>query len=353
MVLEILILWASASSPHIREICGPAVANVFDPEVGRLSAYFSGVCLFLSGQLALLIWWVRSRSKDDFSGKYRIWAWAAGFSFGAALTVSLDLHHVWAATLLWRWEFGFAHQETWLWLAPAIGCASAVLWEIRKELHECRMSHSLFWLAVISWSMYSGVALGAPFGWETVSRELILAATSMLGYLSLFTSLMLHARHVIYVSPEPPREEKTNRLLIVIRRLLLFPKLIFSRIGGKKIRREDIEITGNTDDDSEPDLQEAMVTEPQSAEASVSEDVQSSPVNEIQTANREEKTREQEDSGAEEHSEITGSGMEIDKAKIQSAETMHRIDAPADNSQPTGPSKRERRKQRKRKRNRR
>lgn len=192
---------------EVERVCGPAVAHLVDFETGDLVSIFCAVSLFLAGQLSLLIWWVRSRSRQDFSGRYRIWAWAALFGFIASFTLATDLHHVWSATLLWTWEFGFWKQETLLWLAPAVGSASALIWEIKREFRDCRGSIILFSVAILGWSTAVGLLLfGEALESAEVLRVAATAGAEMLGYFALMLALLVHARHVIYITAEPPAE---------------------------------------------------------------------------------------------------------------------------------------------------
>lgn len=201
-----LTIVAGWNAGPIREACGPAIGNLVEFETGKLVLLFSAASLFFAGQLALSVWWVRSRSASDFSGRYRIWVWAAVFAFGASLVVVGDLHHVWTATLMWNWPMGFWQQETLLWLAPAVGIASALIWEIKNELRDCRTSFGVFLLAILAWAASISLQLGDGLELPQRVAATVIAGAAMLGHFALMMSLLIHARHVIHVTAEPPRE---------------------------------------------------------------------------------------------------------------------------------------------------
>src|SRR5690606_8391178 len=45
---------------------------------GRVTNFFSTLMLLWAGQLSLLIYWYRRKSRNDFAGRYRMWLWIGG-----------------------------------------------------------------------------------------------------------------------------------------------------------------------------------------------------------------------------------------------------------------------------------
>lgn len=201
------ILWAGWEVESIRETCGPAVADLVDLSRGRLLSGFGGLLLLLSSQLSLLIWWVRSRSHTDFSGRYRCWAWAAGIGFVFSCSVSLGLHHIWSKTLIHLLTIDFPRAETLCWLAPALGCASVLFRDLYADMRDCRSSTLFLRIAFIAWATSAvqllGYGIDLPNGWNV----LLVPACTLLGHYSFFMSMLLHARFVTFISAEPPPEQ--------------------------------------------------------------------------------------------------------------------------------------------------
>jgi hypothetical protein len=337
LLIGLGILAGAANVTKIREISGPAVGDMFDLSTNRLPTIFNSVCLFLSGQLALLIWWVRSRSRQDFSGKYRIWAWAATFAFSFSLMVMMGLHHVWAETLMWQWEFDFSQQETLLWLAPVIGCASALLWEIKAEMRDCRLSLTIFWMAILFWAAFAGLALAVIPEWNLMSQNLAVTGCSMLGYFTLLVAMLLHARHVIYVSSEPPQSAR-NSWSSIIRNLASRVLRLPFRKNRTLIATLDTPVPTEEESLLEKTDSPVMKTEPKSVS---SEDVAPAPTpakKKRPAARKPVEVSQQPTAEIEEKSDETE----------ESARVKYRVDAPVEKSaQLKGLSKRERRKLRK------
>jgi hypothetical protein len=194
-------------SRQIAQSLGPSAGDFASARTGRLLPFFSGVLLAVSAELSLLIGWVRSRSRTDFSGRFRIWRWASAAGFLLAATVLLDLHLLWSRTLIWRLKLDFAHAETLCWLAPAIGCGSVLIRDLLADIRGCRGSSTFLWLAVVSWGASVTVLLGGgEFIEDATWLALAVRSAATFGYYCLFVSLLLQARFVLFVSAEPPAQ---------------------------------------------------------------------------------------------------------------------------------------------------
>ena len=311
---------------------------------------YGSLSLFFAGQLALLIWWVRSQSRTDFSGRFRIWAWGSAFCFVFALTVALDLHHVWSATLLWFCKIDFWQKETLCWLAPTVGSATALMWEIKSDMRGCRISLGLFWLALFSWSISAALTLGlGDIGQLGIDRVLAATGAAMLGHFSVFASMLFHARYVAYVSAESPPRPQRLRWATVLGSVVVF---IWRTIVVRRRVAENENADPRSDRESES-YQAAPCAPPEKIEAAVKK-------------KRKRRSREKEaassahDVGNDENKDSAqpqSTGPAVEQAAAQTAvETdddsepaplSHRLDNPIDSSQLKGLSKRERRKLRK------
>lgn len=213
------ILLGCINAEAVHQWGGPVVAGWFDLSTGPLVPMFCGTTLFLAGQLSLLIWWARSRSRHDFSGRFRIWAWVGAIAIFAAFVTVTQLHHVWAAAISWKWPLDFWQHHTLLWLAPTAGCLSALFWQIKAEMRDCRLSHFCLLLTIVAWTTSAVLMVGpGPIAeWSLLRQTVSAAATAMAGHLLLMVSLLLHARHVIYITPEPPKKQAPSRLWAAVR----------------------------------------------------------------------------------------------------------------------------------------
>lgn len=207
-------VWLGVASERVGEALGPYAGEFVGFSAGRLTDFLGGTLLAAAAQLSLLIWWVRSRSRGDFSGRYRIWRWTAPAAFLAAMGAFIDLHVLWGRTIVWASNLQFPHAELLCWLAPAVGCGSVLLRDIAADMRGCRTSSVFLRLAVLGWSAATALLLGAGGGLSESVRAALIVSAALGGHYCLFVGLLFHARYVIFVSAEPPpvRASLTRRL---------------------------------------------------------------------------------------------------------------------------------------------
>lgn len=203
--------WAATERP---ELLGPGFARYFEPSSTRAVTGFNTFMLISSAQLAFLIWWVRSRSLQDFSGKYRIWAWVGLGGFTAAMSLSTGAHLAWSETVSWLWDIDFPHKQTWFWMAPALLWGLITLQFLRREMRECRWSLSLLWLSTLTFGAIAGWQFGelpqSVTAMLPASRAFLETCLMTSACCLVFQSMLLHARHVIYTSVEPPAPRESR-----------------------------------------------------------------------------------------------------------------------------------------------
>ncbi|MAT97876.1 MAG: hypothetical protein CL608_12090 [Anaerolineaceae bacterium] len=198
-----LILTAGLHLESRPEQFGPGFAKLFEFETGRAVSYFSGGLMTLAGQIAFLIWWARSRSLHDYNGTYRVWAWASTFGVIFGFCLLTDAHVAFSLTVFWMWNVAFWKQDVLCWLAPTLVITGGLFWPLRHDMFECKGSRSLFSLAAGCWVIVAAMELGFDFP-VVKNQQAAHAAVGMIGALSFFLSMLMHARFVLYETAEAP-----------------------------------------------------------------------------------------------------------------------------------------------------
>ncbi len=197
---------------------GPGFSWLFAFSTARLATFFSTAFLLVSCQLALLIWWMRSRSKHDFSGQYRVWVWTTVIWFAFACSVATDGHLAVSQTILWLCDLRLWNFETLCWLVPATIVGTVLLWAMYRDMRSCRSSVTMLFLAAFLYLLSAVSALELLVMSNGHWNVLFRVGTGVSGHLALLMSMLLHARYVIYESAEPP-EPRPSRLIASFHRL--------------------------------------------------------------------------------------------------------------------------------------
>jgi hypothetical protein len=213
---------AAGQSSHVRSgAFGPGLRQLFDLEQGRIAVTVGGLLLLAAGQLAWLIRWARSRSLRDFRGSFRIWWWVSMTLCAAGVALLCDAHLAFASTIAWvtgRQLFGsdVAYQ-----VLPATAGIVLLVPALQAEMRGCVASRSLMLAAVSLWVCgMAGVVGSEPLEGALTSLRIqvpaavIVEAILLVGTATAFSSLLFHARHVVYESVEPP-EPKPRKSKIV------------------------------------------------------------------------------------------------------------------------------------------
>jgi len=283
----------------------PEFVRLFHPTSGQALRVYGSLLFLLSGQLAMLIWWVRSCSPLDFAGRYRVWTRIAAAGLAAALLLTTDTSGFIKEQITKLTDISSLIPLELFWLIPVIGCAALFLWLMHQEMRENRLSLVMLWASAVCGLMtaWQSVSLAVPALAE--KSELLEAGTALFAQLSLFMSLLFHTRYVIYISSDPPPKRFANSRFRLRRLHVSLP------LSRKSQPDSDYE----TDDDS------TLIN----AEETSEEDVQ-------------------QPSGYE-----TSSESEADAARPQLDGSIQslRVDEPLDKELLKGLSKRERRKLRK------
>jgi hypothetical protein len=158
----------------------------------------------MTGQLAMLVLWVRSQSTSDFSGRYRFWLRAAGIWFTASPIAATQLHAAWASSIARRWQLEFEGHEFVLWWAPAAATAVGIWWGLRQELRNCLPARILVVLGLLCYAGASAVIWQPRWLPPGIAATAAINGLTILGHASVMLSVWVFARHVIYICADPP-----------------------------------------------------------------------------------------------------------------------------------------------------
>lgn len=198
--------------PSIRSgTYGPGVAALCDTESGRLANAVGGLLLLATGQLAWLIRWARARSLRDFRGGYRIWWWTALAFAGCGVAVLTDVPAAFAATAAWLSGRTFFGSDLLYRFLPGLAAVLFLLPALQGDMRGCRTSRTLLFAAAVLWIVGGAAAVaGDHLSIALVQSGLMVPPAAvpvgllLAGTTAAFTSLLFHARHVVYESVEPP-----------------------------------------------------------------------------------------------------------------------------------------------------
>ncbi len=201
--LGTLIAWLFAEDAST---AGSVLGDLISPLADRLLRGSGAVAWWLAAQMSCVVWWVRSRSRLDYGGRFHVWGWSAGGFFVAAALSLTDAHRSVAQIVAWTFTGVTSNSMgmTALWLLPLL-VAGMTWWatlgtEFRNDLAS-RVLHSFAAIAALS---LMAVELWAVRMGDTTSSDFFsrLALTTL-----QWTNLMsvwLHLRHVVHVSADPP-----------------------------------------------------------------------------------------------------------------------------------------------------
>ncbi|MCH7688862.1 MAG: hypothetical protein IH899_19630 [Planctomycetes bacterium] len=187
----------------------------------------------LSGQLAMLSWWVRSRSPLDFGGRYRVWMKIAAGSILASLFLITDFHFLITEAIQRQTGISHSSQLKLCWLVPAAMCAAFLLRMMHQEMRENRLSLVLLWTAAACGLTTTLQIVNAPLPQLEGDPQLVKAGTALFAQLGLMMSLLFHTRHVIYVSLDPPAKKSLSVWSLFRFRL---PRLRLPRLWSPHLR---------------------------------------------------------------------------------------------------------------------
>ena len=184
----------------------PVMRSAITTAAAAVRSAASTLMMFAAGQLALLIWWVRSRSLSDLEGRYRIWQLVAASLLAVSLGLAVDIVRLWPLLLAASEDFAAVAAPAWL-PAPLtladvvlLSWGLGLLFCLHSEVRLAKGSLGGVWIAAVCWLAAELVRLDLA----TLAPDWTVACLLTIGEFALFTALLLHARHVVYVSADPP-----------------------------------------------------------------------------------------------------------------------------------------------------
>ncbi|WP_417847280.1 hypothetical protein [Thalassoglobus sp.] len=191
------LVWINLKEPALN-----GIERLLSPAHGNAFQLFSVLSLMLASQLCFTIWWYRSRSRKDFSGRYRIWAWAGSFWALACVSTGLRLHEPLAQLAYERWPIHSWRPELLYWFVPFSVCVMALHQLLSVDMRHSRSSRVLWNFTLIIGLSVAGLNLGLDLSVSEPIRELAVAAATALWHFWIAFSLLFHARFVVHVTNE-------------------------------------------------------------------------------------------------------------------------------------------------------
>jgi hypothetical protein len=187
---------------------------------GKLTTFFSTVMLLTAGQLSFITLWYRSRSRKDFSGSFKLWFYTAVGWLTLCAFQATGAHWNLADAALAGRPFAIWNGRLILWLIPTAIVVVTLYRLLLREMRDCTLS---LWTLRLSGLAAFGAGLAVMFGHLALTSRVALVAASAaatLWHLLLAVSMLLHARHVIHETNEPP-QRPLSRWRLRIPRLAL------------------------------------------------------------------------------------------------------------------------------------
>jgi hypothetical protein len=211
---------------------------------GRVTNFFSTLMLLWAGQLSLLIYWYRRKSRNDFAGRYRMWLWIGGMLQFFLVVTATGAHRPFSLYMQRMWPLDIPLYSLLCWLVPVATLALAMYRLLRIELKRHRSGKFLLRVAGLSATVAAATLIVGPL-LPVRLRDLLEIGSATLAHLALATALLMHARYVVHISNEVPRRERASRRAMAALRTVAGylplprirrPKLSLARVG-RAVRR--------------------------------------------------------------------------------------------------------------------
>ncbi len=197
-----VIIWSGLLWANFQELTIDGLERLLSPVYGNAFRFFSTVSLMLVSQLSFTIWWYRSRSRKDFGGRYRIWAWAGSFWAMACIANGVGLHEPLAQLTYEQWPIHSWRPELLYWFVPFSIGVLALHQLISLDMRHSRASRFLWNTALACGVGAAGLKLGLDLSLPASVRDLAVSGSACLWHFLLSFTLLFHARFVVHVTNE-------------------------------------------------------------------------------------------------------------------------------------------------------
>lgn len=220
-----------------------AIGDVVSISSGRTTKFFSTVALLLTSQLCTMILWYRSKSRKDFSGRYRLWAWGSIFWSLMCLGVATGFHQPLAKMAYEYWKVECWRPETMYWLTPTASGFAALYSLLGREIRQSRTGLYFWNLCACLGALSLAVTVGLELSFPQSLRPAVNAGIVTLWHYSSVVAFLVHARFVVHVSNEaaPRRQRHANpwvaAYLNMIRRGVVLVRIPRIRVPGLRLPR--------------------------------------------------------------------------------------------------------------------
>lgn len=298
-----------------------AVEAMFRLPDGQAIRVFCGVMLIFCAQLSFVIGWARSQSQNDFHGHYRIWRWNALWLFGIAIGVLIDFPTVFSDAMS-RWGGDFSRYPAEIfWLLPVSFAGSVLVWNLVGEMRESQFARLCYWGTLAGTVFLLAMRYATGISIPVESPRFMSLVVSLASVCLLFVSMLMHCRHVLYRSVDPP--ERTNS----------FALQSLSIVGSILLKISKVFQSSESESSTEKKSNEKRSAEKKKVETQTAEDVA---VETLQPKS----TRKRSSSPVEKQT----AAEPASEAASAKKETVTRIDEPLDPASLKGLSKKQRRK---------
>lgn len=213
LAISAAIVIAGYFAPVIETFAGPGISDLLALPNGRAAQWLSGLLLLLCSQLSLVIWWARSRSLEDFEGRYWLWIRTAGVWLFCSGCVSVEAHNAVLKTLLYLRPDLSREYANLCWMFPAAILGVLLVGALVREMRGCRASRAILLIACACQLLTAGLHLELESFFSSGARVILVQAGLLAGHVLLFVSMWLHARHVLHCTAEPaPHVRRTWRI---------------------------------------------------------------------------------------------------------------------------------------------
>jgi hypothetical protein len=190
---------------------------------------------WLASQLSCLVWWVRSRSRVDYSGRFHAWGWAAaGFAVAGAMSLAnLPQLATCLLTVLGDPPANETVVVTAIWLLPSLVVGLALWSTLGQELRGCTASRVLHSLSAVCGLAFVGLEL-----WLARTDGMLfipvasMASLMLMQWCNLMT-VVLYVRYSVHISSDP--SETTPSLWLFVWRRGLVRVLTWLRTSLSRV----------------------------------------------------------------------------------------------------------------------